>query len=211
MICTVSGSVGSDFEIVFYQLMKSDSFTVFTLPGFDQWWIFFCRYLPPEIGCLNNLEYLDLSFNKLKTLPSEISCLNALISLKVANNKLVELPSGLSSLQRLEVLDLSNNRLTSLGSLELGSMQKLQNINLQVPYLWFLVSVNDASNGLSSTLSCLVLSIEFFSNSIFFCLLGLIACLLLDVICFLKMKNKKSIIATFKEVISLFTTTIWLF
>ncbi|KAF5466065.1 hypothetical protein F2P56_016022 [Juglans regia] len=92
---------------------------------------FSIRYLPPEIGCLNNLEYLDLSFNKMKTLPSEISHLNALISLKVANNKLVELPSGLSSLQRLEVLDLSNNRLTSLGSLELGSMHKLQNINLQ--------------------------------------------------------------------------------
>lgn len=94
--------------------------------------IFFCRYLPPEIGCLNNLEDLDLSFNKMKSLPTEISYLSALISLKVANNKLVELPSGLSSLQRLENLDLSNNRLTSLGSLELVSMHNLQSLNLQV-------------------------------------------------------------------------------
>lgn len=91
-----------------------------------------CRYLPPEIGCLKKLEYLDLSFNKMKTLPSEISDLNGLISLKVSNNKLVELPSTMASLSRLENLDLSNNRLTSLGSLELGSMHKLQSLNLQV-------------------------------------------------------------------------------
>ncbi|XP_027365180.1 uncharacterized protein LOC113872105 [Abrus precatorius] len=92
---------------------------------------FSIRYLPPEIGCLKNLEYLDLSFNKMKTLPSEISYLNGLISMKVANNKLVELPSAMSSLSRLESLDLSNNRLTSLGSLELASMHRLQNLNLQ--------------------------------------------------------------------------------
>jgi Leucine-rich repeat (LRR) protein len=94
--------------------------------------MFSCRYLPPEIGCLNNLEYLDLSFNKMKSLPTEISYLNALISLKVANNKLVEIPSGLSSLQKLENLDLSNNRLTSIGALELDSMHNLQKLNLQV-------------------------------------------------------------------------------
>lgn len=107
--------------------------------------IFFCRYLPPEIGCLNNLEDLDLSFNKMKTLPSEISYLSALISLKVTNNKLVELPSSLSSLQRLETLDLSNNRLTSLGSLELSSMHQLQTLNLQVfntETFWFLIQIS---------------------------------------------------------------------
>ncbi|XP_061373943.1 uncharacterized protein LOC133316233 [Gastrolobium bilobum] len=92
---------------------------------------FSLTYLPPEIGCLKNLEYLDLSFNKIKTLPSEISCLNGLISMKVANNKLVELPSAMTSLSRLESLDLSNNRLTSLGSLKLGSMHRLQSLNLQ--------------------------------------------------------------------------------
>ncbi|XP_054821483.1 uncharacterized protein LOC129320211 isoform X1 [Prosopis cineraria] len=92
---------------------------------------FSIRYLPPEIGLLKKLEYLDLSFNKMKTLPSEISYLNGLISLKVSNNKLVELPSTMASLSGLENLDLSNNRLTSLGPLELGSMHKLQNLNLQ--------------------------------------------------------------------------------
>ncbi|XP_059626617.1 uncharacterized protein LOC132269448 [Cornus florida] len=92
---------------------------------------FSIRFLPPEIGCLTNLEYLDLSFNKLRSLPTEITYLSALISLKVANNKLGELPSSLSSLERLENLDLSNNRLKSLGCLELGLMHNLQKLNLQ--------------------------------------------------------------------------------
>lgn len=99
---------------------------------FVAWLEFYCRYLPSEIGCLKKLEYLDLSFNKMKNLPTEIGNLSELISLKVANNKLVELPPALSSLQRLESLDVSNNRLTSLGSLELGSMHSLQNLNIQV-------------------------------------------------------------------------------
>ncbi|RVW55859.1 hypothetical protein CK203_075721 [Vitis vinifera] len=114
------------------------------------------RYLPPEIGCLNNLEDLDLSFNKMKSLPTEISYLSALISLKVANNKLVELPSGLSSLQRLENLDLSNNRLTSLGSLELVSMHNLQSLNLQISiplYLFSAFPLTDSMDPLFSTIS----------------------------------------------------------
>lgn len=114
------------------------------------------RYLPPEIGCLKNLEYLDLSFNKMKRLPTEISYLNGLISMKVANNKLVELPSAMTSLSRLESLDLSNNRLTSLGSLELDSMHRLQNLNLQVPRYDLLNQCNDtfAALTLLSPLIC---------------------------------------------------------
>lgn len=99
------------------------------------WWklcIIFCRYLPPEIGCLTCLEYLDLSHNKMKNLPSQISNLSVLRTLKVANNKLVHLPSTLSALQRLENLDLSNNRLISLGSLELDTLCNLLILNIQV-------------------------------------------------------------------------------
>ncbi|GJX57878.1 leucine-rich repeat protein kinase family protein [Tanacetum coccineum] len=92
---------------------------------------FSIRYLPPEIGCLTYLEYLDLSHNKMKNLPTEIGNLSALITLKVANNKLIEVPSALSSLQRLENLDLSNNRLTSLVSLDFDKMHNLRTLNLQ--------------------------------------------------------------------------------
>ncbi|XP_023760324.1 uncharacterized protein LOC111908739 [Lactuca sativa] len=92
---------------------------------------FSIRYLPPEIGRLTCLEYLDLSHNKMRNLPSEITKLSALITLKVANNKLIQVPPALSSLQRLENLDLSNNRLTSLGSLEFDMMHNLRRLNLQ--------------------------------------------------------------------------------
>ncbi|CAI9098891.1 OLC1v1035620C1 [Oldenlandia corymbosa var. corymbosa] len=92
---------------------------------------FSIRYLPPEIGHLCNLEYLDLSFNKMKNLPAEITFLESLVSLEVANNKLVEFPSGFSSMKRLEKLDVSNNRLASFVWLELESMLTLQRLNLQ--------------------------------------------------------------------------------
>ncbi|GMH29243.1 hypothetical protein Nepgr_031086 [Nepenthes gracilis] len=92
---------------------------------------FSIRYLPPEIGCLDNLEYLDLSFNKMRSLPKEIGSLNALTLFNVANNKLMELPTNLSFLQRLEYLDLSKNRLTSLANIELRLMHNLRNLNLQ--------------------------------------------------------------------------------
>ncbi|KAL1543310.1 hypothetical protein AAHA92_20301 [Salvia divinorum] len=92
---------------------------------------FSIRYLPPEIGCLSNLEYLNLSFNKMRNLPDEITLLNSLVTLKVTNNKLVELPLGFSNLQSLESLDLSSNRLTSIECLELESMNNLQSLNLQ--------------------------------------------------------------------------------
>ncbi|GER54768.1 leucine-rich repeat family protein [Striga asiatica] len=92
---------------------------------------FSIRYLPPEIGCLDKLEYLDLSFNKMRSLPNEITLLKLLRSLKVANNKLIDLPLHLSRLQKLDNLDLSNNRLTSLECLDLESMHNLRILNLQ--------------------------------------------------------------------------------
>ncbi|KAK4769087.1 hypothetical protein SAY86_027237 [Trapa natans] len=67
---------------------------------------FSIRCLPPEIGCLNKLEYLDLSFNKMKSLPNEITSLSTLISLNVSHNKLLELPCDLAFLQQMETLDL---------------------------------------------------------------------------------------------------------
>ncbi|KAF2616874.1 hypothetical protein F2Q68_00042807, partial [Brassica cretica] len=87
--------------------------------------------IPSEIGCLKSLEYLDLSFNKIKSLPNEISHLTSLMFLKVAHNRLIELPSVLALLQNLESLDVSNNRLTTLDPLDLSFMPRLQILNLQ--------------------------------------------------------------------------------
>lgn len=121
-------------SIQHWKHLKSQCFSLCLSSFFYFLFFYFCRYLPPEIGCLEKLEDLDLSFNKLKNLPNDIAALSALKSLRVANNKLIELPSGLSSLQRLVNLDFSNNRLTSLKSLKLDSMTMLQNLNLQVSF-----------------------------------------------------------------------------
>jgi hypothetical protein len=94
--------------------------------------IFLCRWIPPEIGSLGNLEELDLSFNKLKALPQEFALLKSLKSLRVASNKLVELPSQLAALVNLINIDVAHNRLTSLQSLGLLSMTSLRSLNAQV-------------------------------------------------------------------------------
>lgn len=91
-----------------------------------------CRHLPPEIGFLQKLEELDLSFNKMKTLPNSISQLCCLKLLRVSYNKLVDLPASLSNLSQLEILDVSNNRLLSLEPINFPSMVSLQILNIQV-------------------------------------------------------------------------------
>ena len=96
------------------------------------WVLYVCRFLPPEIGHLKNLEELDISFNKLKTLPSEISSLVALRHLRAENNKLAELPSGLACLPNLNSIDVAHNKLTSLESLQLASMTSLRALNAKV-------------------------------------------------------------------------------
>jgi len=70
--------------------------------------------IPPEIGNLNNIEYLSLRANKLAgTLPNEIGNLNSLIELKLSNNALEgNLPASIGNLINLELLWLNNNRLS---------------------------------------------------------------------------------------------------
>lgn len=142
--------------------------------------IFSCRYLPPEIGCLTNLEHLDLSFNKMRNLPDEITSLSLLISLKVANNKLIDLPSRLSSLQRLENFDLSNNRLTSLECLELELMHNLRVLNLGV--CTYDTSFNSKCINLASLFHCEPLAIIIllfnFNYHTFFILSSKLTCIL---------------------------------
>lgn len=91
-----------------------------------------CRWVPVELGLLENLEELDLSFNKLKKLPKELAGLVSLKSLRVASNKLEELPPELTDLPRVTSIDVSHNRLASLSSLRLPSMASLRVLNAQV-------------------------------------------------------------------------------
>jgi len=86
-------------------------------------------FLPREIGQLNNLQLLNVSFNQLTELPLEIKFLTNLKELKVNNNQLTTLPLEIKFLTKLVRLNLSNNQLTEL-PLEIKFLNKLQDLYL---------------------------------------------------------------------------------
>ncbi len=88
------------------------------------------RELPPEIGQLNNLEYLYVGRgNRLENLPPEIGNLINLRELYLAENQLTSLPSELWQLSNLERLSLGSNPLRVLPS-EIGQLRNLKYLYL---------------------------------------------------------------------------------
>jgi hypothetical protein len=85
--------------------------------------------VPTQIGLLENLRYMSLSYLKLTFIPSEIGNLINLKKLWLHNNQLTYIPSELGNLTNLEVLMLDNNKLTSMPS-ELGNLKKLQFLSI---------------------------------------------------------------------------------
>jgi len=65
--------------------------------------------LPPAIGKLRALTYLDVSFNQLTELPAELGMCTYLKTLLVFNNKLMAVPHELGSLHLLEMLGIEGN------------------------------------------------------------------------------------------------------
>ncbi|MDZ4666484.1 MAG: leucine-rich repeat domain-containing protein [bacterium] len=76
-----------------------------------------------------NLQYGNLSNNKIVELPMEISQLKKLISLDLSNNQLLYLPKSIAGLTKLEELNLENNQLGSLPPY-LYRLRKLKTLNL---------------------------------------------------------------------------------
>ena len=84
--------------------------------------------LPKEIGNLENLSVLNLSFNCLTRLPDEICQLN-LVELHSSGNQLQQLPENIGKLDRLCQLDLSDNKLQILPT-SISELKCLQKLNL---------------------------------------------------------------------------------
>ena len=85
--------------------------------------------LSSELVVLSNLEYLDLSDNRLLGLiPDRIGDLTNLVELRIANSGSLggELPTSLGQLSSLEVLEMPGNSLNLLLPTELGLLSNLR-------------------------------------------------------------------------------------
>ncbi len=83
--------------------------------------------IPPEIGQLNNLVFLEASVNALTDLPAELGQLSNLYNLDLYYNKLSILPAEIGQLSDLQKLNLGSNQLTQLPP-ELGQLTKLHKL-----------------------------------------------------------------------------------
>ena len=74
--------------------------------------------IPPEIGKLDQLVLLDITFNNIKLLPSEIGNLEELAVLRMDNNQLSDLPKSILNLDLgiLPITEINGNRLCDLSS-----------------------------------------------------------------------------------------------
>ncbi|MFN6536513.1 MAG: COR domain-containing protein [Nostoc sp. EkiNYC01] len=87
------------------------------------------KTLPEAIASLQQLTYLNLSRNGLRTLPEAIASLQQLTSLDLCCTGLRTLPEAIAGLQKLTSLDLSYNQLTTLPEV-ITRLQKLTSLNL---------------------------------------------------------------------------------
>ena len=74
--------------------------------------------IPPEIGKLDKLIFLDIENNKVKLLPEQFGDLNNLSLLQMNNNQLSDLPKSILKLDldSLPITEINYNRLCDLSS-----------------------------------------------------------------------------------------------
>ena len=88
--------------------------------------------LPPCVGDLQKLTFIDLSNNLLSALPAEMEKLAHLLQITLTYNRFTSIPSQLFKLPKLQTILMSNNQLADIdvnGLLELKTLQCLDLAN----------------------------------------------------------------------------------
>ena len=92
------------------------------------------KEVPEEIGALINLQYLDMSKNQIDLIPKEIGKLVNLKQLYLNQNNIAYLPPQIGKLINLEILDLWDNEITDFPETmkEIKSLKKLDLRNILI-------------------------------------------------------------------------------
>jgi len=85
------------------------------------------KYLPEEIGGLENLEELNAISNQIKELPKSIGNLRKLRVLKLNSNELKYLPEEIGGLENLEELNAISNQIEELPK-SIGNLRNLREL-----------------------------------------------------------------------------------
>lgn len=89
------------------------------------------RQIPPELGLLKKLKKLILFKNKIEAIPPEIGELEDLRELIVNQNELETLPEEIGKLKKLRYIDMWSNNITGLPG-SMAEMWALQEVDLRV-------------------------------------------------------------------------------
>lgn len=92
------------------------------------------KEVPEEIGALINLQYLDMSKNQIDFIPKEIGKLINLKQLYLNQNNIASLPPQIGKLINLEILDLWDNEISVLPETikEIANLKKLDLRNILI-------------------------------------------------------------------------------
>ena len=85
--------------------------------------------IPPTIGEIKSLKYIDFSWNNLKSLPNELANLPNLGILLLNGNKFTIFPEIICELYNLEEIQLYHNAITEIPSC-ISNLKKLNTLNL---------------------------------------------------------------------------------
>ncbi len=89
------------------------------------------KEIPPQIGLLKKLKKLILEKNKIEALPAEIGELEDLRELIINRNELETLPAEIGNLKKLRYIDMWSNNITGLPQ-SMDQLHGLEEVDLRV-------------------------------------------------------------------------------